>query len=110
MKVRTLENHITNEMNVNSFVIVVSLIIFCSCKFTKPLLTIPQSNQVEIDSLTSRLIKTRHFHYIYTRDGIGIGKGKVQRTYSENGIISRKFILKTKMYPEYCITDYSIAL
>jgi hypothetical protein len=69
--------------------------ILCSCKFSKPILAIPHSKYVKIDSTTNNKVKTKYFKYLSFRNGISIGGGSVEKIYNTDGKIIEKQISKS---------------
>ncbi|MGZ4033273.1 MAG: hypothetical protein ACXVPU_06740 [Bacteroidia bacterium] len=68
--------------------------IFVSCRFSKPIVRIPEGQYVTTDSVTSNIEKTKYFHYLNLRKGISIGNGGVVKTYNTKGLLLKKNIFK----------------
>lgn len=72
------------------------MVTIASCKFNKPLVTIPNGKYVTVDTLTQNSIKTKYSLYLSLRNGISIGSISVQKTYnSDNKIISKQIFKQT---------------
>lgn len=65
-----------------------------SCKFSRPLVSIPCGKYVSVDSTTHYTTKSKHFNYLCFRNGISIGGGSAARIYNTKGQMIQKNIDK----------------
>jgi hypothetical protein len=68
--------------------------IFLSCRFSKPIVRIPERQYVITDSVTHYITKTKYYHYLNLRKGISIGNGGFEKTYNTKGQLLKKNIFK----------------
>jgi hypothetical protein len=86
-----------------------------SCRFRKPLFSVPEHHYVNVDSVTHNTEKTDYFRYLNFKHGLSLGNGGVVRVYDPAGHLAKKTVFRStrggmkdgdnRHYMKECIYD-----
>ncbi len=77
------------------FVVIGSILILTSCKFSKPILCIRHFKKVSVDSVTHYRADCKVYYFLCLRHGIHIGDVRVNKEYDIKGRLIEKMVNKT---------------
>ena len=79
-------------------IIVIVFSVLAACRFNKPILSIPHSKYLAVDSITHITIKKNYFKYISLRRKISLGGCYETKRYNKDGKLINKTIFKETQF------------